>query len=43
MIHRLIGRIDLTDELKLEIEMGLKDVEEGRVTPHDIVKQKHGL
>ena len=34
---------ELTDEQKSEIEMGLKDVDEGRVTPHDIVKQKYGL
>lgn len=34
---------DLTDEQKSEIEIGLKDVDEGRVTPHDIVKQKYGL
>lgn len=34
---------DLTDEQKSEIEEGLKDVDEGRVTAHDIVKRKYGL
>ena len=34
---------DLTDEQKSEIEIGLKDVDEGRVTSHDIVKQRYGL
>jgi len=34
---------DLTDEQKSGIERGLKDIDEGRVTPHDIVKQKYGL
>jgi len=31
---------NLTDEQKSEIEQGLKDVDEGRVILHDIVKQK---
>lgn len=35
--------LDLTDEQKSGIERGMKDVEEGRVTPHDIVRQKYGL
>jgi len=34
---------DLTDEQKSGIEQGLKDVDEGRVTAHDIVKRKYGL
>lgn len=34
---------ELTDEQKSEIEMGLNDVDKGRVMPHDIVKQKYGL
>jgi hypothetical protein len=34
---------DLTDEQKSGIERGLKDVDDGRVTPHDIVKLKYGL
>ncbi|HEY3371970.1 MAG TPA: hypothetical protein VGK10_14030 [Prolixibacteraceae bacterium] len=34
---------DLTDEQTAGIERGLKDVDEGRVTPHDIVKRKYGL
>ena len=35
--------LDLTDEQKSGIERGLKDVDDGRVTPHDIVRQKYGL
>ena len=35
--------LTLTDEQKSQIERGLKDVEEGKVTPHDIVKRKYGL
>lgn len=31
---------NLTDEQKSEIEQGLKDVDEGRVILHGIVKQK---
>lgn len=31
---------ELTDEQKAGIERGLKDVEAGRVTPHDEVKLK---
>jgi len=33
----------LTDEQKAGIERGLKDVDSGRVTPHDEVKLKYGL
>ncbi|HLN75312.1 MAG: hypothetical protein ACM3O8_11715 [Methylococcaceae bacterium] len=35
--------INLTDDQKSETERGLKDVDEGRVTPHNIVKGKYGL
>ena len=34
---------DLTEEQKSGIEEGLKDIEAGRVVPHDTVKQKYGL
>ena len=34
---------DLTEDQKSGIEQGLKDVDEGRVTPHDTVKRKYGL
>ena len=34
---------ELTDEQKAGIERGLKDVDSGRVTPHDSIKQKYGL
>jgi hypothetical protein len=33
----------LTDEQKTGIDRGLKDVDAGRVTPHDKVKQRYGL
>lgn len=35
--------INLADDQKSETERGLKDVDEGRITPHDIVKRKYGL
>ena len=34
---------DLTDEQKAGIERGLQDIDAGRVTPHDQVKDKYGL
>lgn len=34
---------DLTEEQKLGIERGLRDVDTGKVVPHDVVKQKYGL
>lgn len=34
---------DLTDEQKSGIERGLNDVDYGRVTSHEEVKQKYGL
>ena len=34
---------NLTDEQKSGIERGLEDVDDGRVTPHDIVKLKYGI
>lgn len=34
---------DLTDEQKVGIDRGLKDVDAGKVTAHDKVKQKYGL
>jgi len=34
---------DLTDEQKDGIERGLQDIDAGRVTPHDQVKDKYGL
>lgn len=37
------GWLSLTEEQKSELEEGLKDVDEGRITPHDEVKRKYGL
>ena len=34
---------DLTEEQIQGIERGLRDIDEGRVTPHDQVKKKYGL
>ena len=34
---------DLTDEQKSGIERGLKDIEEGNVIPHEVVKRKYDL
>jgi len=34
---------DLTDEQKAGIERGMKDIDEGRTTPHEEVKQRYGL
>ena len=34
---------DLSGEQKAGIERGLKDIDAGRVTPHDQVKDKYGL
>lgn len=34
---------DLTEEQKQGIERGLRDIDQGRVTPHDQVKRKYGL
>jgi len=34
---------DLSDEQKLGIERGLRDIDAERVTPHDQVKKKYGL
>jgi hypothetical protein len=34
---------DLTEEQILGIQRGLRDIDEGRVTPHDQVKKKYGL
>ena len=34
---------ELTDEQKAGIERGLHDIDAGRVTPHDQVKDKYGL
>ena len=34
---------DLSDEQKLGIEKGLRDIDAERVTPHDQVKKKYGL
>ena len=34
---------DLTCEQKSGIERGLKDIDAGRVTPHDSVKLRYGL
>ncbi|MGF1586127.1 MAG: hypothetical protein ACFCUM_12430 [Bacteroidales bacterium] len=33
---------DLDEAQKKGIEMGLKDIDEGRVTPHDEVRNKYG-
>jgi predicted transcriptional regulator len=35
--------LDLTNEQKSGIFRGLKEADEGRVTPHDEVKRKYGL
>lgn len=34
---------DLTEEQKSGIERGLRDIDEGRVIPHDTIKLKYGL
>ena len=34
---------DLTLDQKKGIDRGLRDIKEGRVTPHDQVKKKYGL
>lgn len=34
---------DLSYEVQAGIERGLKDIDAGRVTPHDKVKLKYGL
>ncbi len=34
---------DLTDWQKAGIARGLKDIDEGRVTPHDVIKKRYGL
>lgn len=34
---------DLSPEQRTGIERGLKDIEEGRVTPHEEVKKRFGL
>jgi len=34
---------ELNDEQKSDIEQGLKDVDEGRVIPHEEVKRKYRL
>lgn len=34
---------NLTPEQKLGIEKGLRDIDEGRVIPHEEVKEKYGL
>jgi hypothetical protein len=35
--------LSLTKEQKSKLEQGLKDVDKGRITPHDEVKRKYGL
>jgi hypothetical protein len=34
---------DLSEPVKASIERGLKDIEEGRTTPHEEVKKRYGL
>ncbi|MEQ8525185.1 hypothetical protein [Gracilimonas sp.] len=34
---------ELSDKEKIRIEEGLEDIREGRVTPHEEVKDKYGL
>ena len=34
---------DLNEEQKDGIERGLRDIDEGRITPHDEVKLRYGL
>jgi len=34
---------DLSEAAKASIERGLKDIEEGRTTPHEEVKKRYGL
>ena len=36
-------RYDLNEEQKDGIERGLRDIDEGRITPHDDVKLKYSL
>jgi len=33
----------LTDRQKAGIARGLKDIDEGRITPHEVIKQRFGL
>ena len=35
--------LDLTQEQKEGIEKGLRDIDAGRTTPHDVVRKKYGL
>ncbi|MBE0637809.1 MAG: hypothetical protein IH598_04760 [Bacteroidales bacterium] len=34
---------DLTNEQKAGIERGLKDLDDGRIIPHETVKNRYGL
>ena len=34
---------DLSDDERASIERGIKDIEQGRTTPHEAVKKKYGL
>lgn len=34
---------DLTDDQKLAVQRGLDDIDNGRITPHNEIKQKYGL
>ncbi len=34
---------DLTEQQKNGIEKGLKDIDEGRIVSHNVVKKKYGL
>jgi len=34
---------DLSDVQKAGVERGLKDIENGRTTPHNIVRKKHEI
>tara|TARA_B100000683_G_scaffold268986_1_gene305110 strand:- start:2277 stop:2504 length:228 start_codon:yes stop_codon:yes gene_type:complete len=34
---------DLTDSQKQSIERGLRDIQEGKTTPHNDIKKKYGL
>lgn len=37
------GASHLSDEMKAGITRGLKDVDNGKVTPHDTIRDKYGL
>jgi predicted transcriptional regulator len=41
--HNLKDWESLSEHAKQGIERGLKDIEEGRVIPHEVIKKKYGI